>query len=235
MARRPLILITTYAENDQGSVTLPANYIQAVRRAGGIPLLVAPGETHMDELLGRADGCVLAGGGDICPTRYGGALHETIYMVDLERDEMEMAIARQLIEQQVPTLAICRGLQIVNVALGGSLYEHLPEYFGNAVAHRAPPREPTPHPVAILAESRLATLTGVTSTEPMSWHHQALRHVASPLTVVAHAPDGVVEAVEIPSHRWFLGVQWHPEITAACDPIQQQLFDELVRQAIASA
>ena len=231
MSDAPLIGITTYAANENGEVTLPENYVASVRRAGGIPMLIAPGEAQTAELLRRVDGIILAGGGDICPTCYGGAAHDSVYMVDAERDAMELQLAKQLVDRDVPTLAICRGFQIVNVMLGGTLHAHLPDVVGEAVLHRAPPRKPIQHGVSVEAASRVAQIMGACQVEPMSWHHQALDSVAKPLTVVARAPDGVIEAADLPNHRWFVGVQWHPEITADHDVTQQRLFDELVRVA----
>jgi putative glutamine amidotransferase len=227
----PRIGITTYGIDQQGSYTLPAEYVSATRRAGGIPVLIPPGETRCDLLCEHLDAIILAGGGDLDPATYGGQQHPSVYMVDAHRDTMEIAIARRVIESRLPTLAICRGAQVVNIALGGTLHEHLPDLFGEEVQHRLPPREPTPHRVIVQADSALGRLLGKTEFEAASWHHQAINEIGSQLRVVAHAPDGVVEALEMPSHRWLFAVQWHPEITADTDPIQQRLFDSLVAAA----
>ena len=227
----PLIGVTTYAANEALEVTLPENYISSVRRAGGIPVLIAPGESEIDGLLERLDGVVLAGGGDICPSCYSGEEHETVYMVDEQRDRMELQLAERLIRQDMPTLAICRGIQIVNVQLGGTLHTHLPDVVGESVLHRAPPREPIPHDVTVECESKTAGIMQATQVSPMSWHHQAIDQLGEGLRITARAPDGVVEAVELPDHRWLVGVQWHPEITADRDETQQRLFDALVRTA----
>jgi len=154
-------------------------------------------------------------------------------MVDRDRDEHELALARHAVKVNLPTLAICRGAQILNVALGGTLIAHLPEAVGESTPHRAPPRQPTRHAVSIQSGSRLARLLGQTEIEIASWHHQALRDVSPGLTVVAHAPDGTIEAVEMPDHPWLFGVQWHPELTADQDASQQRLFDALVQAASA--
>jgi len=226
----PLIGITTYAKNENDEVTLPACYIESVRRAGGIPVLVAHGESEVEQLLSRLDGLVLAGGGDIDPKCYGcDEVHGTVYMLDEHRDRTELNLARFIIEQQFPTLAICRGVQIINVALGGTLHQHLPDRFGEDVLHRAPPREPTPHVVAVESDSILAGVMGETTVQTMSWHHQAIQDLAEELRVVAQAPDGVVEAIEHPNHPTLLAVQWHPELTSHEDQSQQRLFDELVK------
>ena len=232
MSNRPLIGITTYAKNEKEEVTLPVQYVDSVRRAGGVAVLIPPGESVTGHLLDRVDGLVLAGGGDIAPQCYGcDQLHETVYMVDADRDQTELEFARHILDRRFPTLAICRGIQIINVALGGTLHQHLPDVVGEDVAHRAPPREPTPHRVEVRSESRLAAVMKATSVSTMSWHHQAINEVAEPLRVAAHAPDGVVEAVEMPDHPTLTAVQWHPELSSHHDDTQQRLFDRLVADA----
>lgn len=230
-SQAPLIGITTYARNEENKFELPAAYIDAVRRAGGVPLLVPPGEIRWQRFLGHVHGLVFTGGGDIDPQHYGGNDHETIYMVDRERDTSELALGRAAVERKIPTLAICRGAQVFNVALGGTLFEHLPDVVGDAVAHRAPPREPTHHPVTVQEDSRLARVVKELEFTCVSWHHQGLKDIAADFEIVAHAADGAIEAVEMRDHPWLVGVQWHPEITAAEDATQQRLFDALVEAA----
>jgi len=227
----PVIGITTYARDEHNTVGLPAEYVDAIRRAGGCAVLLPPGEQNTDAILSRLDGLILAGGGDIDPAQYGGESHESVYMVDAARDSMEILLAQRIIDSGMPTLCICRGTQIVNVALGGTLCVHLPDTVGETVCHRAPPREPVPHPVSIEPDSELARLMGTREIQSMSWHHQAILEVATPLRVVARAPDDVIEAVELSEHPWLIGVQWHPELSAAEDKYQQRLFDELIRAA----
>lgn len=226
--KEPVIGVTTYGRDAGGRYTLPAEYVAAVQRAGGLPVLIPPVPECAERYLALVDGLILTGGGDIDPRHYGGANHATIYLVDGERDRLELDLARQVVRGGLPTLGVCRGAQIVNVALGGTLIEHLPSVVGERVLHRKPPREPTPHPVRIAPGSRLAAVLGATEVQPMSWHHQAIRAVAPRLDVVAHAPDGTIEAIEMPSHPWLLAVQWHPELTAGVDAVQQRLFDALV-------
>jgi putative glutamine amidotransferase len=146
---------------------------------------------------------------------------------------MEIALALEVVRGNVPTLAICRGMQIVNVALGGTLHVHLPDVFGDAVLHRAPPREPVSHSVKVVKDSCVADIMQSVSVTSVSWHHQAIRDVAPGLDVVATAPDGVMEAVEMKGHPWLIGVQWHPELTSAADDAQQRLFTCLVHAASA--
>ena len=140
-------------------------------------------------------------------------------------------MARAVVERRMPTLCICRGIQVLNVALGGTLHEHLPDAVGDAINHRLPPREPTPHPVTVYEETKLHAIVGATDIVTSSWHHQAIRDVAPGLAVSAKAADGTIEAVEMAEHPWLIAVQWHPELTAHKDPSQQRLFDAFVQAA----
>lgn len=227
----PVIGITTYGSDHANRYTLPTEYVEAVRRGGGLPLLIAPGDEHVDAYLALLDGLILTGGGDIDPVHYGGTAHETIYHVDADRDGMELQLARAVVERGLPTFGVCRGAQVINVALGGTLIEHLPLEVGESVLHRAPPRQPTPHAVQLVPGSRLAAILGGEEVHPLSWHHQAIRRLAEGLEVVARAPDGTIEAVEMRAHPWLVGVQWHPELSAHEDPAQQRLFDALIAAA----
>jgi putative glutamine amidotransferase len=233
MPRRPhpLIGLTTYGRSNDNRYALPADYLDAVRRAGGIPVLLAPGEPRWEALLELVDGFILTGGGDIDPDHYRGRRHQTHYGIDSERDSLELALARHVIESGLPTLGICRGAQILNVAEGGTLIEHIPEEHGESVLHRAPPREPVPHAIQLRPQSRLAGILGAHEFLATSWHHQSPRQVGGRLQVAATAPDGVIEALEMPGHPWLIAVQWHPELTAASDPLQQRLFDSIVAMA----
>ncbi|HZP12942.1 MAG TPA: gamma-glutamyl-gamma-aminobutyrate hydrolase family protein [Nevskiaceae bacterium] len=224
----PVIGITTYPRDERGRYNLPAEYVGAVQRAGGVPLLIPPVPEHATRYLDLVDGLILAGGGDIAPERYRGDVHELNYGVDAQRDELEIALAREIVRRKQPTLAICRGMQVLNVALGGTLIEHLPAVVGDKIAHRKPPRDPVPHAVKLKAGSRLASIIGVTELHPMSWHHQAIRALAPGLDTVGTAPDGTIEAVEMNDAPWLIAVQWHPELTAQQDPTQQKLFDALI-------
>ncbi len=227
----PLIGITSYGRDEHDAFSIPAAYVDAVRRAGGIPILIPPGEPHLERLLTQLDGLILAGGGDLDPDLYAGNRHATIYMVDPERDQSEIYLARRVTESGLPTLCICRGIQVLNVALGGTLIEHLPDEVGESLAHRLPPRNPARHAVNVNGGSRLAAILDSHKIESTSWHHQAIRQIAPKLKVVAHAADGTIEAVELSDHPWLIGVQWHPEMTAAADPQQQRLFDAFVQAA----
>jgi putative glutamine amidotransferase len=233
MTAPPRIGITTHGPGADGRIRLNGRYVDAVRRAGGLALLLPPGELSVGEILAAVDGLIFSGGGDIDPARYGGLPHATIYGVDAGRDESELALARAANADGLPTLGICRGAQVINVALGGTLVEHLPDEVGDEIAHRPElgVDRYEPHEVSVAAHSALARLLGATSCSTPSWHHQAVRAIAPGLEIVARAADGTVEAFERPEHPWWISVQWHPEVTAAADPTQQRLFDALVGAA----
>lgn len=235
--RAPLIAITTYPADDasSGRVNLPREYIDAVRRAGGRALLVPPGESDPSGLLDAVDGLVLTGGGDIDPGFWHGPSHDTVYMTDAARDSLEIELARLAVDRSVPTMCICRGAQVLNVALGGTLHVHVPDIAGESVRHRLPPREPVAHPVTVELSSELARILGATQIEPMSWHHQAIDELGEGLRVVAWAPDGIVEAVELDGHPSLIAVQWHPELTSGTDPTQAALFEAFVAAASSTA
>jgi putative glutamine amidotransferase len=226
----PLVIgISSYARDGHPpAFSLPCGYVDGVRAAGGTPLVLPPGEPDPLRLLDLVDGLILAGGGDIHPESYGGEPHETIYMVSEERDQFEFALARAVLTRpDVPLLCICRGMQVLNVVCGGTLHEHVPDEFGDRVAHRLPPRLTSRHTVRIEPGSRLAGLMGTTHVDVCSWHHQAIDRVGVQLRPVAWAEDGVIEAIEYTAHPWCLGVQWHPEMQLD-EPAQQHLFAALV-------
>ena len=227
----PLIGLTTYGRSVDNRYALPADYLDAVRRAGGVPILIAPGEHRWEAPLQVLDALILTGGGDIDPDRYRGRRHATNYGIDQERDAFELELSRRVFDSGLPTLGICRGAQILNVARGGTLIEHIPDEFGESVLHRAPPREPVPHSVKIKPQSLLAGILGREEFEVTSWHHQALRGAAAGFDAVAHAADGTIEAIEMPDHPWMIALQWHPELKAASDPLQQRIFDAIVEKA----
>jgi putative glutamine amidotransferase len=207
----------------------PRTYIDAVQRAGAIEatMLSLPlDDEQIHARLDRVDGLVLTGGGDVDPSRYGQAAHEAVYGVSDDRDAFELAIVRAAVDRGLPTLAICRGIQVLNVALGGTLVQHLADVPGIR-EHRGG----VLHEVVAVAGSRVRAALGAERAIGLSWHHQALDRVADGLVVTARADDGTVEAVEVDGDAWIVGVQWHPEDTAATDPVQQRLFDTFVEQA----
>ena len=227
--------LTSYPAADGHGPHVPVEYLDAVVRAGGVPLML-PHTAGEDAgrwaraWLARVDALVLIGGGDIDPAHHRSERHAELYSVEPARDRTELALVHAALAVHRPLLAICRGLQLINVALGGSLHLHLPDAVGEAIAHRQPPRSPTPHPVRVAGDSRLASLLGE-RVSPMSWHHQAVERLGSGLKAVAWADDDVVEAIELDGHPQVTAVQWHPELTAAHDAAQQSLFDHLVQSA----
>jgi len=227
----PVIGVTTYGISDSNRYDLPIEYIQCVRRAGGIPVMLPPGDDNWRRLIDQLDGLILSGGGDLGTHHYGGFENGTINNVDPERDATELALASYAVDSGLPTLGICRGIQVLNVALGGDLYEHVPNYFNGMVTHRSPSGDPTIHEVSVHTDTKLASILKCNRLKGSSWHHQAIRRIADGFKVTASADDGLVEAVEMSDHPWLVAVQWHPELTATKDPAQQYLFDSLVESA----
>lgn len=227
---------TSYGAQPATTVTL--SYSNAVIGAGGVPVIFPILEPEaIAHLMERVDGIVLTGGGDVEPARYNGAGHEAVYGVDPARDGSELAVARFAAAHKLPVLAICRGIQVLNVALGGSLIADIPsqveggfEHFvtGNGAATRA-------HQAISLEEGcGLARLFGTTSIKVNSLHHQSVLEPAPGLRPVAWSDDGVVEAMEPEDESWpLLAVQWHPENLVDTEPAARTLFDELVSAASA--
>lgn len=229
--RLPVIGITTYSRNEAGEFNLPGAYSDAVQLAGGMPILLPPNQPAPAQILAIVDGLIFSGGGDIDPQRYDGEHHASIYLVDAERDEFELTLAKAAIASQTPVLGICRGMQILSVASGASLIAHVPDVYGKTVNHRLDhPRRPIPHPVQVQPHSRLARMLGETDITVVSWHHQAIKAVPHGWTAIAQAEDGLVEALEHQFHPWMVAVQWHPELSPN-DPVHQRLFQALVKAA----
>ena len=237
---KPLIGITTGGRSEgyiksrhyREFFSTPAPYIDAVQRAGGIPLLLPSALTEWEQLLPRLDGIVVTGGTDIDPVEYGGdSRHPHLHPADRERDRSELTLARRLIDEgRTPTLFICRGLQVLNVAAGGTLHEHIPD-IRDADIHRDEAGLWAMQEVHVEPDSQIAAVMGKTALRTSSGHHQAVRNLGAGLRIVALAEDGIIEALEAPAHPWMIAVQWHPEVTAAHDKSQQALFDGLVAKA----
>lgn len=237
-AARPRIGITTYREEAvwgvwRGEATLlPAQYPDAVWRAGGVPVLLPPLPDGAAEVVAGIDGLVLAGGGDLDPARYGEAPHPLTGGVSAGRDAWEVEVLRAALDRGIPVLGVCRGLQVLNVVLGGSLHQHLPDVVGSQ-AHRPEPGTFGDVDVDVTG-GRLQELLGG-RTAVRCHHHQALDRLGTGLQVVARAPDGTVEAVELTGDRFVVGVQWHPEEVGDDVRILQALVSEaLVSEAVVS-
>lgn len=237
---RPLIGVTTYHRERRGRERyhVPAAYVDAVRIGGGLPVLLPPGDPHPDEILASLDGLVLCGGGDLDPALFGGATgHDAVYSTCAERDGFELALVRGALLRRTPLLAICRGLQVLNVALGGSLHVHLPDVVGERVSHRISREQHDLHPVRFEPGCALAAVLGDAGRgdgeiDVASWHHQAIDRLGEGLRAVAWAEDGTVEAVELLGRPEVLAVQWHPELQAAdAGSPQRRLFEVLAERA----
>lgn len=211
--------------------SLPAPYADAVRRAGGAPLIIPPGP-GWEALMPLLDGIIVTGGTDIDPRHYGGDQRNPhILPADSERDESELRLLRRLLdEREKPLLCICRGMQALNVAAGGSLYEHIPDIRADDI-HRNEAGLWAMQEVHVEANSLTAEVMGLTRLRTSSGHHQAVKALGHGLRIVARADDGIVEALEMADYPWLIAVQWHPEVTAERDPSQQALFDALVMEA----
>lgn len=242
---KPLIGITPSAvpyEADHGSFRRYASmtaYADAVAAAGGIPLILPFVRGDIPALLNRLDGLILSGGADIAPSRFGDeSIHPETYDIDPSRDEFEIALVDEGLAQEKPLLAICRGIQILNVALGGTLHQHIPATFAGIIhrQHQAHiPADQPGHTVAVAPGSALARTVSVERLPVNSFHHQGLKELAPDLVATATSDDGLVEAIE---HRFrpdVLGVQWHPELMAPTTEAQANLFRNLVVRSSAGA
>jgi len=227
---RPVVGITTYVTSarwgywDTEAALVPADYVRAVERAGGRPLLVPPSTDGVDETLGAVDALIFSGGSDLGPELYGQDPHPETFGVHEERDRAELTLLEAALDRDMPVLAICRGSQVLNVACGGDLVQHLPDVVGDE-KHKHTPGTFADHNVTLEKGTKLASVLG--DRAPVkSHHHQGFGRVGEGLRVAAHAEDGTVEAVEDPSHRFALGVLWHPEAGE-----DMKLFEGLVEAA----
>jgi putative glutamine amidotransferase len=227
---KPIIGITSYAEQarwgvwDSPAALIPLAYVHAVERAGGRPLLVPPSDEGIEETLDALDGLVLSGGADIDPEVYGAEVHPATDGVRPERDRAEIALLRAALERDMPVLAVCRGSQVLNIAQGGDLVQHLPEVVGDE-KHKHTPGVFGDHDVDLLPGTRLQRVLGE-HAPVKSHHHQGYGRLGEGLREAARADDGTVEAIEDPSRRFALGVLWHPE-----EGEDFALFRELVEEA----
>jgi putative glutamine amidotransferase len=226
---KPVIGITTYLTRaawgawDMEAVLVPSDYVRAVERSGGAPLLVPPG-ADVDTTLAVVDGLIFTGGSDLDPELYDEAAHPETNGIVRERDDFELELMRAALERDVPMLAICRGSQVLNVALGGGIEQHVPDRVGNDV-HKETPGVFAEHNVDVVSGTRLGALLG-DRHDVKSHHHQGFGVLGEGLRESAQAPDGTIEALEDPTRRFTLGVLWHPE--AGDDAA---LFDALVEEA----
>ncbi|MFZ5885385.1 MAG: gamma-glutamyl-gamma-aminobutyrate hydrolase family protein [Chloroflexota bacterium] len=234
---KPLIGITTNQSvnvNGHPTVMLMQSYINAVMQAGGVPVLI-PSMLHADgwdALYARLDGILFSGGGDIAIEQFGGMPHPRVYDVEPERDALELKLLQASAADGKPFLGICRGCQLVNVGLGGTLYTHLPDQLPGALDHAYPGhlRTTLVHQVKIEEGTQVADILGEPIVRVNSLHHQGIKDVAPSLRVAGYAPDGLVEAVELPGHPFGIAVQWHPEWLTDQQPTRN-LFLKFVEAA----
>jgi gamma-glutamyl-gamma-aminobutyrate hydrolase PuuD len=226
---KPIVGITTYLTPaawgawQLDAALVPASYVRAVTRAGGSPLLVPPGAAH-EETLDSVDALIFSGGSDLDPELYGEQVHPETDGWVRERDDFELGLMQAALARDVPLLAICRGSQVLNVALGGDLEQHVPDRVHTNV-HKETPGAFADHDVAIMSGTRLSSILGE-RTDVKSHHHQGYGELGSGLREAARAPDGTVEALEDPTRRFTLGVLWHPE-----EGDDLALFEALIREA----
>jgi putative glutamine amidotransferase len=231
----PIIGVTSTTILNKAGSTLCAvgqAYINAIQKAGGLPLVIPIGTAPPDirTLTARLDGLLLTGGGDIEPHHFGGENHPKISGIVPERDRLEFTLLNLALEMDLPLLAICRGIQVLNVGLGGTLYTHIQDQLPNAVKHDwypDYPRDRIAHTVSVSPDSKLGRIFGESEVPVNSLHHQGIEKLGHGLRSVASAPDGLVEAVEVIGAGFAMGVQWHPECLPDSLPMQK-LFSAFV-------
>ena len=210
-------------------------YLRAVQEAGGVPVLLAPqlDDAARGGLWRLLDGVVLTGGGDVDPARFGQSRHPTVSDVSDARDTLEIDLTHYALEHRLPLLAICRGIQVLNVALGGTLHQDIASDFEPSIVHSQKERRHQPtHRVKLEDGTRLARILGASEVEVNSFHHQALARLGEGLRAVAWSPDGIVEGVEMAEARGLvIGVQWHPEDLVGHDPAARNLFRAVVEES----
>lgn len=223
-----LIGLTPALDERTGQITVHPDYLDAVARAFALPVLLPlmDGEAAWEEMLSRIDGLLLTGGGDVAPKEYGQERHPLCGAANPLRDSMELFLCRRALALRVPLLGVCRGLQVLNVALGGTLYQDIAAQYGEEIVH---PRHDAPkelvHEVSTIENSRLRAITGLESFFVNSRHHQGVRALGRGLIPGAVSPDGLVEGIELPGRAFAVGVQWHPESLSAFRPEAQALFN----------
>jgi len=234
----PIIGVTTYEgknDNDLSIVALLRVYVDALVQAGGVPVLIPTCLTDETRraLCERLDGILFTGGGDIALDRFNGEPHPCVHNVDVERDSIEFSLLDTLVHDEKPFLGICRGFQVINVGLGGTLYTHIEDQMPGSLKHDCYPNFPRTylaHKVTMEGGTRLANILGETVLSVNSLHHQGARDIPAALKPVGFAPDGLVEAIELTNHPFGFAVQWHPEWLTE-QPAMRRLFRAFVEAA----
>ncbi len=232
MRRKPIIGVLPLYDEERESVWMLPGYLNALQRAGAIPLTL-PQELDadgMEQVTALCDGFLFTGGHDIHPARYGESPLPECGVWDDKRDVLETALFTRVYAKDIPLLGICRGIQLVNVALGGTLYQDLPSQYGRTIEHHMkPPYDRVCHWVTINEGTPLRTLLGCQELGVNSYHHQAVKQLAAPLREMARSEDGLTEAVYDPSKTFLWAVQWHPEFSYASDETAYAIVVEFVR------
>ena len=238
--RSPLIGVTCMTiemESHSPRLGMSRSYVNALLRAGAAPVLIPhmADKAALHSAYERLDGLLLPGGGDVDPVHYGESRHVKCNEPSPERDDTELALVRWAMEGGVPLLAICRGIQVLNVALGGSLFQDIRAQVPGAERHAWHPNYPRDrlsHTVSLSPEARLTHIVGESTLPVNSLHHQSVKDIAPGLVTTGHSPDGIIEAVEAPEHPFAIGVQWHPEELAGSDRRAQRLFEAFVEASM---
>ncbi len=231
--KKPIIGVIPYEHSDGTGRHVPDGYINGILQAGGEPLVVDYEGFPFDQLDARADaldGIVFTGGRDVAPARYDAEPWPELGSVCLARDALEIPLVQALFARKKPILGICRGLQVINVALGGTLIQHVPKVYGT-VHQQEKESAPFSHDVDIVPGSRVANIFGATALRTNSYHHQAADRVAANLVITARARDGVIEALEFPGDQFLVCLQWHPEKTLGLDEYSIKPFQALIAAA----
>lgn len=238
---QPLIGITSGLVENSSAVPLSQlsqAYIDAIIKAGGQPVIIPVGLAleHLSGFLDRLDGVVLSGGGDIDPQRFDGLPHPKVYGISPERDSLEITLVNDALTLDKPLLAICRGIQVLNVALGGRLHTHIEDQVEGCQKHDwfpGFPRDKIAHTVSLVCGSKLAQIYGADEIQVNSLHHQGISQLGEGLKPTGFAPDGLVEGLEVSKARFALGVQWHPECLPD-DPDSQALFKAFIQACLSA-
>ncbi|PIC65919.1 gamma-glutamyl-gamma-aminobutyrate hydrolase [Sporosarcina sp. P16a] len=230
---KPVIGVTSDLDQN-GDTLVQTRYIQAVRQAGGVPVILPVGLEAIEEVCDRLDGLLLIGGEDLDPYLYGEEPHRQLGKVLPERDESELALFKTMADLDKPVLGICRGYQLMNVAFGGTIYQDMYAQLSEDLLqhYQLTDLDYAFHSIDIVGDSRLAEWAGTSEVRVNSLHHQAVKEVKAPLVVTAVAKDGVIEALESTAHRFMVGVQWHPEaMVKQKDALSLKLFKKFIEAA----
>lgn len=230
---KPLIGIgsdVVHRSGERDRAFVYTTYIESLKRAGAVPVLIPPQPENASDIIDSLDGILLAGGDDCDPAEYGEEQHPSCEPMDPRRQQNDVILARLARERGIPTLGICLGIQVMNVAAGGTLIQDIGSAVETEIDHASEPSDRHRHDVLVDAATKLGSILGARELNVNSSHHQAVGRVAEGLRVTAHAPDGVVEALEDPSHPFYLGVQWHPEDMPG-EPSATAIFGAFVEAA----